>query len=425
MDIQEFFLDVFVPNVGLYLLSLLLLALPTYFVYKKLNSSIIDPLSFQLFMSMFANAIPIFLYLTGNCSQELFAYFLMCEFLFWLGILIFSKTKGKFKESQLKNGAQIEKKMFFYTFSMFFFLHMLIYIKFGIPLFMQNRTQTFAGSGGWGIISYIIPFLGIYILIYFVDKFVKKQLKGIFLICFVLYLMILFLGGGRGAITNLFFGYFYYTAFYLNKNPKIKWKYFLLIPMAAILTISVNLISGESPLQRFGERVVAFGDIYYFALPNNVINGIKEPNALLHMFLPILRPLRIVQYTAEESLPLGNKVLYQMNYEYELAGVTSAPNTRIPIATWIYFRWWGLLVSFIVGSTISFMLFRLRKYFHRTILGISCFSYIYYLVVAGCTDLSMFLGGFFSMALNLPILVFLLMLVSGGKLVYYKVKSNE
>lgn len=426
MNILEFFSDVFAPNIWLYVLSILILVLPALYLYNKFGSSIIDPLVYQLLMAVFANAIPIFLYLTGNCSKELFFYFLASESLFWFGIIRFSGKTTRFQEKTIKNELHIEVSLFAGFFFLYAFLEVFTYLKFGIPALMTNRNQVYAGSGGWGLISYIKPFLSLYFLIYLMDKFYKKQFKRKYLYCSIFYLITCLLDGGRGAIMNFFFAYFFYRAFYVGKMPKIKLKYLLVVPLFALVSISFQMVTeGESALLMLGERIVAFGDVYYFAYPNDVINTIKLPDPILHLLSPILRPFRIVSYTLDEALPLGSKVLYAMNSEYELAEVMSAPNTRIPIASWIYFKWYGLVLSFLVGYSISLIIFRFRKYFHHTVLGVACYSYIYLQAVAGCTDLNLFLGSLFSVFINFFILLVFIGILTGGTIVIRKIRYGE
>ena len=421
MEIIEFYSDVFLPNAELYALCLILMCIPALFIYKQLRTSIIDPLAIQLFSAIFANVIPVFLFITGNCSEQNFWYFVFSESCFWLGIVIFVKRKSSFLEKELQGERIIEQYLFVYFTVIFFLIQAFTYIEFGIPAFMMNRNQVYAGSGGYGILAYIKHFPSLYMLMYIMDKILRKRIKKIYIIILILYFLTLLLDGSRGSILQLFYIYFFYYAFYLKRLPKIKLKYLAIVPLFAVAAISFQARSEGSSVLAFGERVVAFGDVYYFAYPNEVINTIKLPDPILHLLSPILRPFRIVDYTLDQAMPIGSKVLYAMNPQYEVVEIMSAPNSRIPVSTWIYFRWPGVLFSFCVGLFISFILFKARAYFHHTILGISCFSFIYLKAVSGCTDLGMLLGSFFSIFMSFFLLAIFVLLLTGGRIVVKRI----
>jgi hypothetical protein len=256
----------------------------------------------------------------------------------------------------------------------------------GIPVFMHSRGQVFASAGALSLIFYLTPFFCLYISIYSFYKVILCHKRFYILNIIVLFFFYL-LDGSKSGILGLVYAYFFFSYFYLNKIVAIKKKYLLVIALFPLFVIMLNSGSGmNESINKLAFRLAASGDCYANAYPNDVIDHVKVGNSWSHLMSGILRPLRIVNYSEAEAQPLGTKILYQLDSSYELAGEKNAPNTRLPIAGWVYFRWYGICFSLFYGIVVSFLMFKSSRYFNKSIIGITCYSSVYMMVCSGIAD---------------------------------------
>lgn len=386
---------------------------------KKYTNSIIDPLFYTIVMECFANAIPVFLYLTGNCSNEYFIYFILSSILFWFGVSMMHKKQVDFNNNYLVNEYNYAKQIFYFIFILYILFTIFTYIKLGIPLFLANRNDLYRNSGGLGVLSYFNSFFVCYCSIYsFYQILEKKRRKYAFVLLIVT--ITIFLGGSKSGVLVIVYAYFYYIFFYKKTKPKLKTKYIALIGCFPLFVIFTNIGNMTNSIVALSERFVANGDAYIYAYPNDLMNSIKVDSPIKHLLSPFLRPARLLEYPGLTAEAIGTLLVYEENYQAEMLGITSSPNTKIPIAGWIYFRWGGLVYSFILGICLSFFIYRTKKYFTKSILGIIWYSQLYSAGNTGFTDPSLFIGALFTITINMIFFSLLIFVVSKAKLIYRK-----
>ena len=400
MNYVEFLTDVFLPNIWLYIISLATSFTVMYFIGRKNIFSIFDPLTYILMMSGFANAIPLFLYLTNNCSLEHFSFFCAAEGAFWCGFMLLYNKDMPFNNEGMYNTFRAAKFMFHFSFLLYVSIHLLTYAKFGVPLFMTNRNDTFRNSGGWGVLSYLNGFAFYYILMYLYDQIHRKRIRKSIIFIGITFAFT-FLDGSKSGIMHFAFAYIVYYYFYLKKEITIKKKYLIIILAFPVFSIFANSGGsiGESALG-VAQRFMYNGDCYIMAYPDKSIDRIKIEHPVLYTLSPLLRALRIVSYPKDSAEPIGIRLVYDVVPNAEYYGVTTSPNTRPPLLVWVCFNWGGILFTFLYGMLIAWCMSGARNKFNHNIYGLAWFFFIYEMGNSGVTDPFMFFADVFALILN-------------------------
>lgn len=373
----------------------------SYLIARKVTSSIFDPIAYCLFMSGFANAIPLLLYFTNNCSIEYFIFFVCSELLFWIGFIIIYRKKCRFKKHSIHyKDSGWSSFLFRFCTVIYFGTELYIYSTKGIPLLMDNRNDLFKDSGGLGVLIYIKQFPYFYLLLYSFHHLIFYKRRDFI---FILVLLVLFtlLGGGKSGIIHFLFAFFVYSYFFLGKKIHVKFKYVFLIILFPVIVIFVKAGGLGASLLSFGERFISNGDCYFMAFPEKDIDRVKIESPLLYTLSPVLRPSRIVSYSTDESTPIGNHLVYLTFPDAEKNGLTTAPNTRLPLAAWACYKWGGLIYTFILGLLVSWTMSKSRKWFYRDIYGLTMFFLLYETGISGITDVLMFFSSLFSFIFSL------------------------
>ena len=408
-----FFLLVY-DNFAVYLLSLLLCAVPAYYLGKIYSKSWIDPLRISLILAVFANSVPLFLYFLTEIPSYLFYYFVFAETLFWFGFILFAKTTITFSEKKTVDDETFNKVLFFTFLFLYIFSNTVTYIKFGIPLFMDNRLATYSNSGGFGVFARLNSFLEIYILMfsyYQIDERGSLSNSKFYLLPFLLMAITGILSGSRSSFLVFFTSYFGYLVFFkgIRPNDKALVKF---VPVVLIGTLAVFLVQSGGNLSDaffgFLFRLIATGDCYYSAYPNEIINILQVKNSALFMLSNLLSPLRIIDISTV-SPPLGvqmTSILYPI-----LDGLFVGPNSRPPIFGYVLFRWMGLIFSFLSGAFTAFMLFRIPSLISKNFISSVFVFFIYISANRFITDSSAGIGSLFDIMLNLGIVFLLITLI--------------
>ena len=244
---------------------------------------------------------------------------------------------------------------------------------------MNSRLELYQdAASGSGILSKFGSISFIFILLYSLHRILEyKEIRYLWILSFLI--VDCFLSGSKGAILSIFFGYFYYCFFYKNRAPKLPKKYIPLIALFPIIVIGAGVGSeyGEGLYGGFLSllfRFTAYGDVYWYAYPNNVIDSINYHTPVLHFFSGLLGPLKIVSWENVEK-PIGVKLYWALINSDD--GTIGGPNARIPIASWVYFKWGGLLMSLIFGYIMAKVIYSIRKYIPHSLLGIIIYSFFY------------------------------------------------
>jgi hypothetical protein len=136
------------------------------------------------------------------------------------------------------------------------------------------------------------------------------------------------------------------------KIYKGKIKKFLVLALAAAMVVIFIQQGGNflDTVTYFLVRLVAFGDVYIYAYPNNVIEILPQVNGFAFFFSDLFRTIRIIPETRinkEMGLQLARIILRNKN-------VTGGPNPRMNIVGYVNFGLYGnFLFCFFCGILLA------------------------------------------------------------------------
>lgn len=370
-------------------------------VLKYNYKSILDPLFTALIFALFANTIPVYLYVEDLISTENLIYFLISEFLFWG---FFSINLNKREKLRYNVKFIYDKKCLHLIYKIFILLILSFFIiqiyTIGFAIFKEDRLSLFADSGGLGIISHLQPVINAYLIFYsyyLIDQSIKSRKK-----ILIPYLVLLFiatnqiLSGARSSVLIFLYLYFFYIWFYKKNKPSKKiTKWICIFAVAGGLYIfSFNPMGNgfQGSLLSLLFRVIASGDIYWNVYPNETYTQIHPAPWLIDLLSNVLYPLRILDY-GDSIPPIGTQAVYINNPEKY--GAVLGANSRPTIWGYIMFGWPGILFSVIWGWILSSIMKWSTHHLTSSILGtIFCYR-IYYMCIAGISDPVLFGLGLF------------------------------
>jgi oligosaccharide repeat unit polymerase len=324
--------------------------------------------------SMFGFSVVIFLWINNDIENKYFYQYIFSQIAFFIGFLTFNKMPNKniqYENIPLKAN---DRYFYIYIFSaiMYIIPNVVTYLVVGIPIFAKSsRLEYVAVGGGFGIftrISGVFSAVTYYFTFYFLFSTKKKFIYKIIYSCVLMVIIIITIfsgskGGVLGIITSLFMFLF------LNRNTcgkiliKIKKRQFLIFFCASIMAVLVIIIqSGANLYASFGAlmfRLVAFGDAYYMAYPNGIIESLTGTNFFIVFFGDFFRTIRILP---EKYMPPG------MGFELSAIannspGILAGPNARHNIYGYVNFGFFG---SIVFSLFCGFILNIVRNRFFRT-----------------------------------------------------------
>ena len=392
MDSFDYFQLVF-DNPYLYLLSIVIVCVAYYYVYRRYYLSILDPFTYATFFSAMAVTVPVFLLFINQISAKLFFSFLATQGAFFAGFLMIKPVKF--------NSLSIEKPINYNArsirFAKWFFIiigvsniifQLMSYKLFGIPLFADSRLAVYGESGG--ISNLLKRLIGltfqcyIFLTIFFLfSNLLTKSFKIYARVSAVIILIFSVLSGSKGAFTTFGAAFFIYAMYALRWGDKSLYlkiktlvlKFGLAALIAALLIIT---LSGDSsnPLLFILFRIGQSGDVYYMAYPNNLIDKVPTMNWFIALFASPLALLHLIPRNMVPQ-PIGFFLMQYHNPSVEFKG----PNPRMNIFSYVYM---GLIYSpvycFIIGFLASFIRNKLVYLLPRNVLG--CVLYFLFLDIA-------------------------------------------
>lgn len=174
-------------------------------------------------------------YSIGLISIESFLYVVICECLFWISYFVFAKKNIQFSKIKMHDSIAGDYCYLFFLCIMVV-SHMITYLKFGIPLFMTSRLETYSGGGGWGILYYIQNFSIFYCAVYSMYLLKRKKLKFYSLLGLFLITIFSFLSGGKISYND--FGLCLFLFQFFLSWEKHSFKTFYILSYSFRLNIS-------------------------------------------------------------------------------------------------------------------------------------------------------------------------------------------
>lgn len=411
-----------------YIVSVLGITLLFIPLFKKLYVSITDPLVFLLVNSIFAYSVPLFLFNNNLCSISHFIFFCLSEIFFWSIVFYSARKTRSFKNVIILNEGNYAKMFFNISFLVYMFSSIYTYVYVGIPLFMESRQELYVGAeSGVGIFSRLADFAQSYVIIYCYHRIISYKEKA-FIFIFIFVIVNCLLSGSKGSILTLVAWYFIYIYFFKREKHilQFKRKYFLLVLLFPIIILLYYKGSSSQNLSNAIEdlafRFVANGDVYWIAYPNNIIDNVHYQHPLVALFAGILGPFRLESYESIEPA-IGLQLFWEV--EPSMYGRIIGPNGRLAVSGWCFFGWTGLLFSAIMGWLFSFIVFRSRKYFPNSLLGIFVYGYLYRISMSIVTDPALFFSYLGSFLINIGFYATLLMIMSKFQFKTIRIREKQ
>lgn len=363
MTSEEFLLNYFLPHYNYYIYSIVIVALLFYFLFRKKVISIIDPLLLSIIAIAFADTIFVFLIFCNEISINHIVYVVLGQILFFSIYLYYIPNKKKYERCVRVKRDLIEIYLLYICIGIYIFSILYSYYLNGIPLFNDSRFEINIdnSSGILGLLNKFSSAVQLYIIIniFYTINFGRK-LIGLTLLLVVL--VFNFLSGAKGFIFSIASGYFFYKYYYEGKLPNVKIKYILLGLMTPLVTIVVmGLSSNGSSFMFLAYRILAYGDIYWNAYPNDIISSINYSSPLLNMCHLLIGPIRHLFDVGitEKLMQTGGTLIFEENYGYYPD--KGAPNSPVFLMSWIYYRWNGLFLVIIQAWIGGFLFCRLKR----------------------------------------------------------------
>lgn len=354
---NEEFLVLFDNNIGIYLFSLILSTILYLIIYRKYFISVFDPFMFQTICSSLGFAVVIFLYFTKQITTYYFSSYIFTQAAFISGIFVFKQKKRSEKRvislMLIKDNFIWTESAFLVISSIHLILQILSYYNFGIPLFANERLSIYSEGNGIGIIGRILSTLlifGIYLSLSVIHNTRKNSFKTLAITYLIFILVFCFLSGSRSSFLPILFVYFLYTSLSNQKNilKNIEIKIIAIIFILGVLITNIKHNSLSIAFLELFLRTIGFGDIYWAAYPNNIINQLDTTRPFTTLFADFLATFRIVSW---DNIPksLGLQ-LFKIHYWDGNMG----PNARHNIFGLAYFGYsFSIIYSFILGLIVG------------------------------------------------------------------------
>lgn len=400
MSAQEF-ISLLVENISSFIMAFLFSHLMFYYIYRYRVRSILDPLLVKIFFIGCANSVPLFLFLIKSIEVELFFFFVASQVLFW--ILFYFGFSKKHKQNIIINEWEKFDTFFLLVCLTIYIVSILFYVKLnGIPIFNDNRfARNYDGvSGLLGLLERLKSSVSLLLVIYSIYLFnSKKRIIGVALLFLIISCSILF--GSKAFILLIIEGFFFYYLFYCGKLPSIKTKYIIIIVLTPVLVITLSNVGSSygSAFLFYAYRLLANGDMYWNAYPNNVVGEIDMGNPLINMTYYLWAPFRhiIGLQIPDEIMTTGGSRVFEIASGFEPTG--GAPNSSFSLMFWIYYKWWGLIGVAVMGRVCAKMCC-LQTYKKKNTLINVCFRGLLYMcALSFILDIYLFFNGLFNLFL--------------------------
>ena len=289
MDFAVFVYNYVLPKLPKYIMILTVTAIGFTFVYKHImcDRKEIFILWACYFGAIFSMTDVQFMYMENLISEYYYINFLITTVVLYISILSFQKLfsikamyKNRLKDSipfLLKERNLLVLKHYSTILFAVFVIISLLRVRFlGIGM---TGIATVKKGGGLGAILHfsriISPMLSLSSVCLFFSKYRKRAIVYLSVI-----IVFSFLSSSKGSVLNLMFMFFAY----IFLNPK-NIEAFVFIKRNGVKLILIGIACGSiiyTLLKPNGEpfyiglpyRFVAFGDIYTFAYPNNVLHRV-------------------------------------------------------------------------------------------------------------------------------------------------------
>lgn len=397
-------------NIWIFLLSLAI-ALSVYiWIGKKISSSWMNPIKFNIFTAGIGMSVALFLFFIGEIANDVFFYVVLSSILFWSLLIRYYSNNQRVVYITFSKEPYFANRLFMILYILNISLTLFSYKMFGIPIFNENsRLAVYVGSGGWGLINRVTPMMSTYIIFYVLSQYNDKKYS-FSKICWLLIPLIIFgiLSGSRSSFISYIFCYWAVKTFYIGKEPLLSNYKKVLLPfiLISIITFFIQRADVLWAIIAFFERIVACGDLYWMALCNDTWESVSIQNPIKYILIGLLGPFRIMDVTFAET-PIGYQLTSLVYNGYDKM---TGPVALFPVSSMILFGYVGGLVFTVLQALFAAFSFRLTYIKSNSIIMCVLSYYIFINIIPFMGDCAASMGGIFDIIVNICF-VFLLLLI--------------
>lgn len=419
MDSFDYFMLLY-ANWFKYSISISLVAVVYYLVYKKYFISLLDPFSYAIFFSAMSLTVPVFLFMVDEMTLKLFISLVLTQGFFFLGFRMFSPINIHKKQVIVQRGSDFQevrftKWLFIIIGIANIFLQLFSYKLVGIPLFADSRLAIYGESGGINNLLKRTLDVTLQCHVFLTIYFLYSKNKSLFFIIYtnisiVAIVAFSLLSGSKGAFITFGLAFFIYALYSIRWGDlhlfsmikKFIYKFGIVAILLAFIVIMLSEDSGN-PLIFLLMRIGQSGDVYYMAYPNEVIDKVPTLNWFVALFASPLSSFGLIPRSMVPQ-PMGYFLMQYHNPTVEFRG----PNPRLNVFSYVYF---GVIYSplycFILGMIVSFLRNKLFYLLPANIFG----CIVYFLLLNAALklepDFHSALAEFINTIVILPIFIFI------------------
>lgn len=382
------------------------------FIANRLASSWMNPLKFNILTAGIGVGVAIFLFYTGYASCNTFIYILVSSFLFWAVFIIMYSNKQRIVSINIKRERFFADRLFWILYILYISLTLFSYKQFGVPIFNDDsRLAVYVNSGGFGIIQRLQSVMNTYSIFYLLCLYYDHRCTRLKLLLLLFPLVIIgVLSGSRSSFLVFIFAYWGIKTFYFGDEPKLAKYKSLLIPFVAISVITFFMQSGNFTLAitSFVERVIACGDLYWQALPDESWKSVEVKEPIRFVFMGLLGPLRILD-ASQMEVPIG----YQLtDLTYPGLNKMTGPVALFPVGSLIFFGYVGGLFFTLIQAFLAALAYRLIYVKSNSVIICAVCYYMFVELMPWLGDASAGMGAVFNILLNLFFVTILLLMIA-------------
>jgi hypothetical protein len=349
------------PYLGDYMYILLFSAVVIWFIYKFILCSIYEfGLLWAIFFGvLFSLADCIFLYSRKLIIAEYFYTFIITTAIYYFVICflhIILGIKKKYRIIAKKKILIFDNTVYVYGICLFILWVILSIFKLNI-LGARNFNKIGGGSGAiirllW-LTGPLLNFTMLYIFFYGNEK--KKKLFYLYLLSYIFFS---YFSNSKSSIISIFFSMLIFR--FMNPNCDSlniflkKYSFFFILAGVFFSITLLMLMTNTTFINGFLGllyRFIAFGDVYTFAYPGQVIDIIRakvDVSFFKYIFSDLLSMYRLVGHEYFVDCNVAGMLVEEVAGK----GISEGPNARFNVLGYIFWGYGGVIIFSVFCAVI-------------------------------------------------------------------------
>jgi hypothetical protein len=391
-----------------------------YILFRRRFPSVLDPIVYVLAMSAVSMTFLLLLTVHGWVSVEKFVFVALTLALFYLGFLLVDSSSSNTPSRRhidvpSRPVSSITLATLFWA---NFAVLAIIYVFFGIPLFLESRLAQFTDSGGFGVLSRLATGLEFATLVVgFISMRQGRPGRKWGIAITLQFIVSGLLSGSKGSLLSGLFAW-YLSHVFSSRSwsgrpnlPRFMVAFLCLVIASPLLVISIQSAGDAGGLAgvvgRLATRIAAEGDGYAYFLGNDRIDIVAQ-----HDWIAPLRQVLV----ALRVLPREGSVNPGIEIIREVLSVDSpslGPNSRLPIYLLFFYGYGGIVFAPLSGMALGWSRNRLLQGSQDAPVKFALMAAVYVFCCKIEVDPQIAVDGVFDLGLTLPI--FFAAIALGGR----------